>query len=77
MLFVKGNYQNTVFDSNCSHCLKPIKLDTDVGKFCRFISGKILQFCGTMCIDGYENMTRLCNFCHKELDERNFKVCNN
>lgn len=74
MLFYIGNYQNTVFDSNCINCQKLIKFDADLGKFCRYISGKILQFCGIVCMENYENSLSLCSFCQKELVDNHFEV---
>lgn len=49
-------------------------MDSDLGKYCRFISGKLLQFCGTDCIENYENGLRLCSFCQKELLDNDYEV---
>lgn len=66
--FFSGNFQIGVFDSNCINCHILIKSD-NLGKYCRFISGKILQFCETACIEIYEKRLSLCGFCQKELDD--------
>lgn len=73
MLFCTGHYQNIVFDSNCKNC-KNFLEDSDLGKYCRCISGKIYQFCGNICIENYENSLKLCNFCQKELIDSNNEV---
>lgn len=74
MLFNIGNYQTTVLNLNCINCQKHIKSDPDLGKYCRYISGKSLQFCGTACIENYENILSLCSFCQKELVDDNSEV---
>lgn len=74
MLFFTDHYQNVVFNSNCINCKNHIKEDSDLGKYCRYISGKILQFCGTVCIENYENGLKLCSFCQKELIDSNCEV---
>lgn len=61
-------------NSNCINCQKRIKSDPDLGKYCRYISGKSLQFCGTVCIENYENRLSLCSFCQKELVDGSFEV---
>ncbi|XP_026806828.1 zinc finger MYM-type protein 3 [Rhopalosiphum maidis] len=68
-----GYYQNTVFDSNCMNCQKFIASDVDLGRYCRYISGKILQFCGTTCAGSYENGLNLCSFCQKDLIDCDFE----
>ncbi|XP_022182144.1 zinc finger MYM-type protein 3 [Myzus persicae] len=62
-----SHYQNTVFDSNCVNCQNLITSDIDLGKYSRYISGKLLQFCGVYCSGVYENRLSLCNFCQKDL----------
>jgi len=74
MLYYLGNYQKTVFDSNCKNCQNVITSDVDLGKYCRYISGKLLQFCGVYCTGSYENKLRLCSFCQKELVGCDFEV---
>lgn len=74
LLFIIGCYQSVVFDSNCINCQKVIKSDDNLGKFSRNISGKILIFCGTECVESYENRLVLCNFCQKELVETDSKI---
>lgn len=56
---------------NCQKCLTS---DVDLGKYCRYISGKLLQFCGTVCTGSYENRLHLCGFCQKDLIDSDFKV---
>lgn len=68
-----GYYQNTVFDSNCINCQKPIASVIDLGKYCRYISGKLLQFCGTACSGSYENRLNVCNFCQKDSIDCDFE----
>lgn len=46
----------------------------DLGKYCRYISGKLLQFCSTYCTEMYENKLSLCSFCQKDLVGCDFKV---
>lgn len=74
MLYYIGHYQNTVCDSNCINCQKLIVSDVDLGKYCRYISGKLLQFCGTACTGSYENRLSLCSFCQKNLVGCDFEV---
>lgn len=74
MLFYTGNYQSTILGSNCTNCQKLIKSDANLGKYCRYICGKILQFCGTVCTESYENRLILCNFCQKELIDNDYEV---
>uniref|UniRef100_A0A2S2RAR3 Zinc finger MYM-type protein 3 n=1 Tax=Sipha flava TaxID=143950 RepID=A0A2S2RAR3_9HEMI len=68
-----AHYQNTILNSHCVHCQKIIKSEIDFGKYSRFISGKILLFCGTACSENYENKLSLCQFCQKELLNSNFE----
>ncbi|VVC35533.1 Hypothetical protein CINCED_3A004499 [Cinara cedri] len=63
-----NNFQTRIFNLNCLNCQILIKSD-NLGKYCRFISGKILQFCETACIESYEKRLNLCVFCQKELDD--------
>lgn len=72
--FFLANYQNTILNSHCVHCQKLIKSEIDFGKYSRFISGKILVFCGTTCSESYENKLSLCQFCQKELLNSDFEV---
>lgn len=73
--FSSGQYQDTVFDSNCITCQRLINLENDSEKYFRFISGKILQFCDLACSETYVNGLNLCNFCQKELEvENEFEV---
>lgn len=52
-----------------------INLENDSEKYFRFISGKILQFCGLACSETYVNGLNLCNFCQRELEvENKFEV---
>lgn len=51
-----------------------MKSVVNLGKYCRYISGKILQFCGTVCIENYENGLSLCSFCQKELVDDHVEV---
>lgn len=74
MIFTIGNYQSLIFDSNCTNCHKVIKSNADFGKYCRYICGKILQFCGYICSESYENKLSLCSFCQKEFYDSDYKV---
>lgn len=74
MPFYIGHYQSIVFNTNCINCQVLIKTDDDFGKYSRYISGKMLLFCGTDCSGNYENKLRLCSFCQKELCEDDSEV---
>ncbi|KAL4096614.1 hypothetical protein QTP88_021533 [Uroleucon formosanum] len=62
-----NQYQNAVFDSNCKNCQNIITSDVDLRNYCRYISGKLLEFCGAHCIESYQKKLRLCSFCQKDL----------
>ncbi|XP_050535738.1 zinc finger MYM-type protein 3 isoform X2 [Daktulosphaira vitifoliae] len=62
-----NQYQTLIFENNCGNCHEVISSDTDFGKHCRNISGKILQFCGVICLENYEEKLKLCSFCQKKL----------
>ncbi|XP_029345723.1 uncharacterized protein LOC100569937 [Acyrthosiphon pisum] len=63
---LKG-YQKTVFDSHCKNCQNVITSNFELQKYCRYISGQLLEFCGAYCTESYENKLRLCSFCQKDL----------
>jgi len=74
MLYFLALYQNKVFDLYCKNCQIVISSDNDLRNNCRYISGKLLQFCGTYCTESYENKLRLCSFCQKDLVGCDFEV---
>ncbi|CAI6363134.1 unnamed protein product [Macrosiphum euphorbiae] len=61
------DYQKTVFDSHCKNCKNVITSNVVLQQYCRYISGKLLEFCGAYCTESYENRLRLCSFCQKDL----------
>ncbi|XP_001943720.2 zinc finger MYM-type protein 3 [Acyrthosiphon pisum] len=66
-------YQKTVFDSHCKNCQNVITSDVELQQYCRYISGKLLEFCGAYCTESYENRLSLCGFCQKDLVDCDFE----